>query len=68
MQLNPRAQTSARNGAPYASRCPKCSAAPGAPCRNSQGQPLPGVHYQRDAARRRAIQAALDLYRPLARA
>lgn len=56
-----------RISAPCQSHCPRCQAQPGQPCRNEQGQTLAGVHFQRQAEKRKAIAAAFYLYRPLVR-
>jgi hypothetical protein len=53
------------NSAPRHVRCPFCSAASGQPCRDREGQVLPGLHFQRVRLGRNAIAAALELYAPL---
>jgi hypothetical protein len=50
------------NSAARQIRCPRCLASPGALCRNAQGQPLAGVHIERQGSSRRAISAALSYY------
>jgi len=54
-----------RTGASYSNRCPRCSAPPRCPCRNAEGEALPGIHFERNRARRKAIAAAMYLYAPL---
>jgi hypothetical protein len=54
-----------RKGSRYQWHCPQCEARVGAPCTNAEGEKLPGVHFERNRERRRAIEAAFDLYRPL---
>lgn len=56
-----------RKGAAFTSRCPRCSASPGQACRDAQGQPLPGTHFQRRTERQKGIAAAMYLYAPLGR-
>jgi hypothetical protein len=53
-----------RKGARFTSRCPRCQASAGAPCRDKDGNPMPGVHFQRKTELRRAIDAAFYLYAP----
>jgi len=43
-------------------RCPRCQSASGAACVNAQGQPLAGVHIEREGSKRKAIRAALAYY------
>lgn len=50
----------------YQIACPACHAHTGQPCTNAQGQRLPGVHFQRSTALRRAtMEAFKSLYAPL---
>ena len=56
-----------RTSALYSSRCPRCGAGYGQACRNKEGEQLPGVHFERNTERRKAIAAAFDLYRPIVR-
>lgn len=58
---------SPRKSALYSAHCPFCQAGHGQPCRNSLGQPLAGVHFQRETQKRKAIAAALYLYAPAQR-
>lgn len=51
-----------KNSATHQSRCPRCGAPSGSGCRNAEGQPLNGVHIERQATSRRAIRAALAYY------
>lgn len=50
------------NNAPRQIRCPRCKAGPGSLCRNGEGQPLNGVHIERQGSARSAIHAALSYY------
>lgn len=50
----------------YQIPCPACRAGKGNPCKNKEGQRLPGVHLQRTQALRAAHMAAFKaLYAPL---
>jgi hypothetical protein len=56
------AELFARRQSRWDSRCPRCQAGSGQPCRNPEGQVLAGPHYQRLSLKRREIQAALSFY------
>ena len=53
-----------RKGANFSGHCPICGARPSAACVNKQGEKMPGVHFQRNTERRKAIAAAMYHYAP----